>query len=73
MDDNKIILTQEEIEVIEKNLRGEFSPFKASDKERELLNKVIQSADSLLSELDAYDEIGDSLLQWYYDKYKAQE
>jgi len=26
-----------------------------------------------MEELDAYDELGNSLMQWFYNKYKAQE
>lgn len=73
MNEKRIILTDEEKAIIEKQLNGEFSPFDATDEERQTMNNVIQSAEALCKELDAYDDIGDSLLQWYYDKYKAQE
>lgn len=73
MSEKRIILTDEEKKVIEKQLKGEFSPFDATDEERQTLSNVIQSAESLCKELDAYEEIGESLLKWYYNKYKSQE
>jgi hypothetical protein len=73
MSKKKIILSDEEIAIIEKQLNGQFSPLESTNKERQTFNRIIQSAETLCNELDAYDDVGDSLLQWYYDKYKAQE
>ena len=73
MSEKKIILSDEEIAIIEKQLNGQFSPLESTYKERQTFNRIIQSAETLCNELDAYDDVGDSLLQWYYDKYKAQE
>lgn len=73
MSEKKIILSDEEIAIIEKQLNGQFSPLESTNKERQMFKSIIQSAETLCNELDAYDDIGDSLLQWYYDKYKAQE
>lgn len=73
MSEKKIILSDEEIAIIEKQLNGLFSPLESTNKERQTFNRIIQSAETLCNELDAYDDVGDSLLQWYYDKYKAQE
>ena len=72
MNEKRIILTDEEKAIIEKQLKGEFSPFDATNEERQMVSNIIQSAETLCKELNAYDDIGDSLLQWYYDKYKAQ-
>lgn len=73
MSEKKIILNDEEKAVIEKQIKGEFSFLSSSDEERKTLDNIIHKAESLLSELNAYDEIDDSLIEWYYNKYKAQE
>lgn len=72
-EDKKIILTDEEKAVIEKQLKGELNAFFMEDREREIIDKVIDDANALMTELDAFDEMGDDLVKWYYDKYKAQE
>lgn len=71
--EKRIVLTDKEIEVIEKNLRGELNAFFMEDSEREAIDKVTEDAKALMKELDAYDELGNSLIEWYYNKYKAQE
>lgn len=68
----KIELSELEIKVIEKQLSGEYDPFNASEEEMNALNGAIKKAEDLLDELDAYDEVGDDLIQWFYDKYKEQ-
>mgnify|MGYP003441162705 CR=1 FL=1 len=70
--EKKIVLSEEEKNVIEKQLRGELNPFFMEERERELIDKVIDDADALMRELDAYDESGDNLVEWYYNKYKQQ-
>lgn len=70
--ENKIVLSEDEKNVIEKQLRGELNPFFMEERERELIDKVIDDADALMRELDAYDESGDDLVEWYYNKYKQQ-
>lgn len=70
--EKKIVLSEEEKNVIEKQLRGELNPFFMEERERELIDKVIDDADALMRELDAYDESGDDLVEWYYNKYKQQ-
>lgn len=69
---SKIVITDEEKQVIEKHLHGELNAFFLEDRERELIDKVIDDAEALMKELDAYDELGDSLIEWYYNKYKEQ-
>ena len=68
-----ITLTDEEITIIEKQLNGELNTFFMEDREREVIDKVIEDADALIKELDAYDELGDNLIAWYYNKYKSQQ
>jgi hypothetical protein len=33
---------------------------------------VVDRAEALMEELNAYDELDDNLVRWYYDKYKQQ-
>ena len=70
--DKQIKLTEEEIMVIEKHLNGEMNPFFGDDHENAVIDKIINDAAELMAELDAYDELDDNLVQWYYDKYKNQ-
>lgn len=69
----QIILTDEEKNIIEKQLNKKLNPFFMEDREREVIDKVIDDANALMLELDAYDELDDDLIAWYYNKYKAQQ
>ena len=73
MADEKIILTQEEIAVIEKHLRGEINAYDGTDEEKKVLGGVIEKANDLCEKLNAYEEVDDSFIEWYYNKYKAQQ
>lgn len=68
----KIELTKEEIEVIELQLAKKIDIDRATERQKVVLMGVIDKADALMEELDAYDELDDDLVKWYYDKYKAQ-
>lgn len=72
----KIILTEREIELINKYLRGEIEVYNATDEEQEVLGNIIDRADDLMEELDAYDALDDlefDLLRWYLTMYENQE
>ena len=69
----KIILSEKEIEVIKKQLSGKIEVHSATEEEQKLLMDVIDKAEALEEELDAYDESGDDLIEWFYNKYKEQE
>lgn len=73
---NKIELTAEEIQVINQQLNGEIEVWSATEEQQQLLTGVLDKADELLEELDAYDELdekfGGDLVKWYYAKYQAQ-
>ena len=71
--EKQIVLTEEEVQVIEKQINGKLNTFFMEDREREVIDKVIDDASALMAELDAFDELGDSLIEWYYNKYKAQQ
>lgn len=68
----QIILTDEEKTIIEKQLKKQINPFFLEDHEREVIDKVIDDANALMAELDAYDELDGDLIAWYYNKYKEQ-
>lgn len=71
--ETRIELTPLELAMLKRDLAGEFFPTEQTDEENKALANVIEKADNLMEELDAYDELGDSLMQWFYDKYQAQE
>ncbi|MBO5854978.1 MAG: hypothetical protein J6Q61_09610 [Bacteroidales bacterium] len=68
-----IILSEKEIEVINKQLNGEIEVYDVTEEDQIILTGVIEKAENLLEELDAYDEFGDDLIKWFYGKYKEQE
>jgi len=37
------------------------------------MNQVLDMANELEEELDAYDESGDDLVKWFWNKYQEQE
>ena len=69
----KIELTKLQEELIEKQLRGEYSPFFSTKDEQVAYNEVIDKAQALCDGLNAYDEVGGDLLNWFWGKYQAQE
>ena len=69
----KVELTTAEIALIEKHLSGKYNPFYAPAEEQELFNGIIERAESLEEELNAYDETTETdLLKWYKQKYDEQ-
>lgn len=69
----KIVLTEKEIEVIDLFLAEKVDiETVATDEQKELLMGVTDRAEALMEELNAYDELDDNLIKWYYDKYKSQ-
>ena len=71
--EKQIELSKEEIAVIEKQIKGGIGFEFEDEHEKELMMGVVDKADALIHELDAFDELGDSLIEWYYNKYKAQQ
>ena len=69
----KIELSEKEIEVIRQQLAGEFDRVFAPEEDKAALMSVIDKADALMEELDAYDELGDDLILWFWNKYQEQE
>ncbi len=59
--------------MLERDLRGEFFPPEQTEEENMAYARVIDKAEALMDELDAYEELGNSLMQWYYNKYQEQQ
>ena len=70
---SKIELSELEINVIEKQLANEFDQFDSTDEEKAAMTSAMNKAYALMEELDAYEESGDDVVKWFYDKYKEQE
>lgn len=70
---NTINLTELEYKVLEQDVKGEFSDFDATEDELRAMVSVIHKADALMEELDAYDELDESLILWFWNKYQAQQ
>ena len=72
----RIELSDLELEMTKRHLNGDFFPPEQTDEENRAFARVIDKADKLMGELDAYDELDRyenmSLIQWYYDKYRQQ-
>lgn len=68
-----INLTELELKVLEQDVKNEFSDFDATEDELRAMVRVIHKAEALMEELDAYDELDESLLLWFYNKYKVQQ
>jgi hypothetical protein len=68
----KIELSPLELEMLKKNVSREFEPMTATAEEAKAMNSVIAKADALMEQLDAYEELGDSLMEWYLHKYESQ-
>lgn len=67
----KIVLSKQHIEVIEQHMAGKITMFGATQKQRALLSDIMEAAEDLMIELQEFGH--DSLIEWYYDKYKKQQ
>lgn len=70
---NKIVLNDKQKAVMQKYLDDTYSPFFSSEEEQLAMNEVIDMANELEEELDAYDESGEDLMRWFWGKYQEQE
>lgn len=67
-----ITLTAEETAIIEKFLKREID--NPTDEDAVLLDDIKDKAFALMDELGTTeDELNGSLIQWYFNKYKAQQ
>ena len=69
----KIELTNNEINLIHKYLKGELGMFSTPEDEQNIFMTVIDKAEALMIELDAAEESGDDLIAWFWEKYQNQE
>ena len=69
----KIVLNDKQKAVMQKYLDGDYSPFFSSVEEQLAMNDVIDMANQLEEELDAYDESSEDLMRWFWGKYQEQE
>lgn len=70
---SKIELSADEIQVINEQLNGEFGAFTATPRQQQLIMGVTDKAIALAEELDAFEDVGEDLIAWYYNKYKEQQ
>ena len=67
-----IIITSEQMEVIQEYLDGKIGMFNATEHQMEVMKQVIHDAEALLEEQNAYDELaampGWDLVRWYLSK-----
>lgn len=70
-----IVITAEQMEVIQEYLDGKIGMFTATDHQMEIMSGVIEAATTLLDELDAYDELDENndTIRWYLKKYNEQQ
>lgn len=73
MEEKKIALDPLERKVLKMFIDHEYEPMAASEEEVKAMDRVIDKADALMDELHADDELGNSLMEWFWNKYKAQE
>lgn len=71
---DEIIITSEQMEVIQEYLDGKIDMFNATDHQMEVMMGIIDEAEALCEKLDAYKEVeampdGD-LIRWYLTKAK---
>ena len=59
----KIILNEKEIEIIKAQLDGKVEVW-AEDEVQQVLGGVIDKAEALMIEEEAFDEVGDDLIAW---------
>ena len=69
---NRIVLNENHKAVVHKYINGTYSPFFSSPEEQEAMNQVLDMANELEEELDAYDESGEDLVLWFWDRYQKQ-
>lgn len=73
----RIELTKLQYDVAKKQIEGDFSTLTSTDEENKAMLEVIRMADSLMQELDAYDELDRyqdmSMIHWFIDKYEEQQ
>lgn len=68
----RIELTGLELQMLKLNVAREFYPLVATIEEMKAMNSLIKKAEDLMEELDAYDELDESLMEWFLERYNKQ-
>lgn len=68
-----IQLTPSQKAVVEKFNNGDYSPFFATEEERQAINEVIDMAETRLDEYPEDYDFGDDLIAWFWKEYQEQE
>ena len=73
----KIYLSQEEKQLIEKHLSGDYNPFFATEVEQAMFNSLIDKAEAYEEAVNGLDERMEEpncdLLGWYLRRYNNQQ
>ena len=69
----KIELTEAEKEVIQKYFNGEITAFGTSEEDMQTMSGVINKAEDLMHELEAYDDAQEDMVKWYWELYETQD
>lgn len=73
----KVVITPEEMAVIQEYLDGKIGLFSATQHQMTVMSKVIDDAHALLDKLNAYDELAETpkmdMVRWYLSKAETQE
>ena len=68
-----IELTKEEARLLKKYQRGEFQHFTAPEEEQQIFSGVIDKAEKLCDEMEAWDEVEGDLISWFAKYVDEQE
>lgn len=69
---DKIELTATELKVLDEYFAGEIGMFTATEEQMTVIRNLNNRAGALMDKLDAWDELGEDMLRWYYNKYLEQ-
>lgn len=69
---DKIELTATELKVLDEYFAGEIGMFTATQEQMTVIRNLNDRAGALMDKLDAWDELGEDMLGWYYNKYLEQ-
>lgn len=70
---SKIELNEKEKAVIQEYFDGKLSMFGSTEEQMEVMTGVIDKAEALMFELNAFEESGEDIIVWFWDKYRSQE
>lgn len=69
----KIVLTDEQKQVIQEQLDGKIEVHSATDEQQRLLMQVIKMAEARLDEYPEDYDFGSDLIAWFWNEYQTQE